>query len=154
MFLNMILKLKFTFSSIIFSQKQKLCIHTKVTEISSRLSIPWWYFIQGVQENVSTPKSRNLLHFMTKNVYLNRVMIDIFWPNFQDMWTIIRRKFIPSYIHFWASLSIDHFSPIPSVLGHFHGHKLILIIDQKKWGDFEEKWEDCCYSENTPTSLH
>ena len=48
---------------------------------------------------------------------MTQVVINIFLPNFQDLWSTVGGTFLPSYIYF---------SPIPPF-----GHKLIPIIDHQ-----------------------
>ena len=51
---------------------------------------------------------------------ITRVVINIFWPHFQDMWSIVGGTSPPRYIYFWARLNFRHLSPISPVPGHFH----------------------------------
>ena len=74
---------------------------------------------------------------------ITRVVINIFWPNCQDMCSIVWGTSPSSFIHFWASLDVRYFSPIPPVLDHFHvTHSLnlcSLLITKTIWVHFDEK---------------
>ena len=68
---------------------------------------------------------------------MTRVVINIFWPNFQDMWSIAGGTSPPSFITFWGSLNVRQIFAHSARSGPFQngrklGHKLIAIIDQQK----------------------